>query len=80
MPIKIMMTMPAMSTGRRPEKAKAAMARSVLEGTWLMMIKMGTRTMMTMATSMMAMQWLMCHSRDFQPFLVQILPGPRYAG
>ena len=80
MPIKIMMTMPAMSTGRRPEKAKAAMARSVLEGTWLMMIKMGTTTMMTMATSMMAMQWLMCHSRDFQPFWVQILPGPRYAG
>ena len=49
MPIKTMMTMPAMSTGRRPEKAKAAMARSVLEGTWSMMINMGTMTMMTMA-------------------------------
>ena len=55
MPMKRMMTMPAMSTGKRPEKAKAAMARSVLEGTWLMMIKMGTTTTMTMATTMMAM-------------------------
>ena len=34
MPMNTMMTMPAMRTGRRPEKAKAAMARSVLEGTW----------------------------------------------
>ena len=56
MPMKTMMTMPAMRTGRRPENAKAAMARSVLEGTWLMMIKMGTTTItMTMATTMMAM-------------------------
>ena len=55
MPIKTMMTMPAMSTGRRPEKAKAAMARSVLEGTWSMTINMGTMTMMTIATAMMAM-------------------------
>ena len=35
MPMKTMMTMPAMSTGKRPEKAKAAMARSVLVGAWL---------------------------------------------
>ena len=34
MPMKTMMTMPAMSTGKRPEKAKAAMARSVLVGAW----------------------------------------------
>ena len=34
MPMKTMMTMPAMSTGKRPEKAKAAIARSVLVGAW----------------------------------------------
>ena len=34
MPMKTMMTMPAMSTGKRPEKAKAAIARSVFVGTW----------------------------------------------
>ena len=33
MPMKTMMTMPAMMTGKRPEKARAAIARSVLEGT-----------------------------------------------
>ena len=32
--MKTMMTMPAMSTGKRPEKAKAAIARSVLVGAW----------------------------------------------
>ena len=35
MPMKTMMTMPAMSTGKRPEKAKAAIARSVLVGAWI---------------------------------------------
>lgn len=64
MPMNTMMTMPAMRTGRRPENAKAAMARSVLEGTWLMRINMGTMLMIiNMGATKMMMAliaiWLM---------------------
>ena len=32
--MKTMMTMPAISTGKRPENAKAAIVRSVFVGIW----------------------------------------------
>ena len=52
MPMKTMMTMPAMSTGKRPEKAKAAIARSVLVGTWFIAI-LRMRTIIIIVIMMM---------------------------
>ena len=73
MPMKTMMTMPAMSTGKRPEKAKAAIARSVLVGAWFIAI-LRMRTIIIIVIMMMIDIEILMNNRKGTEY-IEILGG-----